>query len=50
MSWARPDILLLQCEELAVIDNLSGKLHLMVYVDPAHARRLCRRPGALAPS
>lgn len=32
---ACPDILLLQCEELAVIDNLSGKLHLMVYVDPA---------------
>ena len=30
-----PDILLLQCEELAVIDNLSGKLHLIVYVDPA---------------
>ena len=29
-----PDILLLQCEELAVIDNLSGKLHVMVYVDP----------------
>ena len=29
-----PDILLLQCEELAVIDNLSGKLHLMVYVNP----------------
>lgn len=29
-----PDILLLQCEELAVIDNLSGKLHLMVYADP----------------
>jgi anthranilate synthase component 1 len=36
-----PDILLLQCEELAVIDNLSGKLHLMVYVDPA-------TPGAFA--
>ncbi len=32
-----PDILLLQCEELAVIDNLSGKLHLMVYADPALA-------------
>ena len=30
-----PDILLLQCEELAVIDNLSGKLSLMVYADPA---------------
>ena len=29
-----PDILLLQTEELAVIDNLSGKLTLLVYVDP----------------
>ena len=29
-----PDILLLQTEELAVIDNLSGKLYLIVYVDP----------------
>ena len=28
-----PDILLLQCEELAVIDNLSGKLYLIVYAD-----------------
>jgi anthranilate synthase component 1 len=32
-----PDILLLQCEELAVIDNLSGKLYLIVYADPAAA-------------
>ena len=30
-----PDILLLQCEELAVIDNLSGKLYLIVYADPS---------------
>ena len=30
-----PDIMLLQCEELAVIDNLSGKLSLIVYADPA---------------
>ncbi len=29
-----PDILLLQCEDLAVIDNLSGKLYLIVYADP----------------
>jgi len=36
-----PDIHLLHCEELAVIDNLSGKLHLMVYADPA-------QPGAYA--
>src|ERR1700710_2465265 len=29
-----PDLLLLQCEELAVIDNLSGRLYLIVYADP----------------
>lgn len=29
-----PDILLLLSEELAVVDNLSGKLYLIVYVDP----------------
>jgi len=34
-----PDLLLLQCEELAVIDNLSGRLYLIVYADPA-------QPGA----
>jgi len=32
-----PDILLLQTEELAVIDNLSGRLYLIVYADPAKA-------------
>ena len=36
-----PDILLLQCEELAVIDNLSGRLSLIVYADPT-------QPDALA--
>ena len=36
-----PDILLLQCEELAVIDNLSGKLYLIVYADPAQQLRAC---------
>ncbi|MES2050851.1 MAG: anthranilate synthase component I family protein, partial [Pseudomonadota bacterium] len=30
-----PDIMLLQCEELAVIDNLSGKLYMIVYADPS---------------
>ena len=43
-----PDIVLLQCEELAVIDNLSGKLYLIVYADPtqpeayANAKRRLR--------
>ena len=32
-----PDIMLLQCEEVAVIDNLSGKLYLIVYANPAEA-------------
>lgn len=30
-----PDILLMLSEELAVVDNLSGKLYLVVYADPA---------------
>jgi len=30
-----PDMMMLQCEELAVIDNLSGKLYLIVYADPS---------------
>ncbi|MDR2014335.1 MAG: anthranilate synthase component I [Azoarcus sp.] len=40
-----PDILLLLCEELAIIDNLSGKLTFVVYADPnvpgafRHARK-----------
>jgi anthranilate synthase component I len=34
-TLGNPDILLLLCEELAVIDNLSGKLSLIVYADPA---------------
>ncbi len=36
-----PDILLLQCEELAVIDKLVDRLFLIVYADPA-------QPGAYA--
>lgn len=32
-----PDIQLMLTEELAVIDNLSGKLYLIVYVDPKQA-------------
>lgn len=30
-----PDLMLLQCEEVAVIDNLSGRLYLIVYADPS---------------
>jgi len=34
-SIGMPDVMLLQTEELAVIDNLSGRLYLIVYADPA---------------
>ena len=40
-----PDILLLLCEEIAIVDNLSGKLTFVVYADPnvpgafRHARK-----------
>jgi anthranilate synthase component I len=51
---ALPEIRLLLSDELAVVDNLSGKLHLIVYVDPAQPgayeggqRRLQELRGAL---
>jgi len=43
-----PDILLLQTEELAVIDNLSGRLHLLVWADPAQPQAYARAHERLA--
>jgi len=43
-----PDILLLQTEELAVIDNLSGKLSLIVYADPVQADAYAQAQARLA--
>jgi len=43
-----PDILLLQCEELAVIDNLSGKLYLIVYADPGQPQAYAKAQARLA--
>jgi anthranilate synthase component 1 len=37
-----PDILLMASEELAVFDNLSGKLYLIVYADPSAANAFDR--------
>ena len=61
-SLGMPDLLLMRSEELAVVDNLSGKLFLIVYADPAapdayaragerlHALRArLRGPAALPP-
>lgn len=41
-TMGMPDILLLQCEDLAVIDNLSGKLYLIVYADPGQPEAYSR--------
>ncbi len=43
-----PDVMLLQCEELAVIDNLSGKLYLIVYADPGQPEAYFRGKKRLA--
>jgi len=43
-----PDILLLQTEELAVIDNLSGRLYLIVYADPRQPEAWFRAKRRLA--
>ena len=37
-----PDILLMQCDELAVFDNLKGRLYLVVHADPREAQALAR--------
>ena len=43
-----PDILLLQTEELAVIDNLSGRLYLIVYADPSRPEAYFKAKRRLA--
>ncbi|WP_374593470.1 anthranilate synthase component I [Aquabacterium sp.] len=43
-----PDILLLQCEELAVIDNLADRLYLIVYADPSEPGAFERATARLA--
>ena len=47
-SICTPDILLLQCEELAVIDNLADRLYLIVYADPAQAGAYDRAVARIA--
>lgn len=37
-----PDILLMQSDELAVFDNLKGRLYLIVHADPGEPRALAR--------
>ncbi|MEY4763800.1 MAG: hypothetical protein RI907_473 [Pseudomonadota bacterium] len=43
-----PDILLLQTEELAVIDNLADRLYLIVYADPTQAGAYGRAAARIA--
>ncbi|MEY3671424.1 MAG: hypothetical protein RI904_1081 [Pseudomonadota bacterium] len=35
MGEGPPDILLLQTDELVIVDNLAGRIYLMVYADPS---------------
>jgi anthranilate synthase component 1 len=37
-----PDILLLHCDELAVVDNVAGALYLIVYADPSQTDAFAR--------
>ncbi len=37
-----PDILLMQSDELAVFDNLKGRLYLIVHADPSEPRAMAR--------
>ncbi|MCH4270596.1 anthranilate synthase component I family protein [Kerstersia gyiorum] len=42
MEEGVPDIMLLHVDELAIVDNLSGKLYLIVYADPAQPEAYAR--------
>ena len=43
-----PDIVLLQSEEIAIFDNLAGKLYFIVYADPGEAGALARARARLS--
>ncbi len=43
-----PDVLLMRSEELAVVDNVQGKLYFVVYADPAQPEALRRARARLA--
>ena len=43
-----PDVMLMRSEELAVIDNVQGKLYFVVYADPAKPDALRRARARLA--
>ncbi|MGE4336412.1 MAG: anthranilate synthase component I family protein [Pigmentiphaga sp.] len=43
-----PDILLMQTDELAIVDNLAGRLYLIVYADPGQAEAFSRARRRLA--
>ena len=43
-----PDVLLMVSEELAVVDNLSGKLYFIVYADPAEQDAYAQAKNRLA--
>ncbi|SFN24217.1 anthranilate synthase component 1 [Formivibrio citricus] len=47
-SIGAPDIQLLLSQELAVVDNLSGKLYLVVYADPSEADAYDKAEARLA--
>lgn len=47
MEGGTPDLMLMHVDELVIVDNLAGRIYLMVYADPP-ARKLQPRPAAPA--
>lgn len=48
MGEPTPDILLMQTDELAIVDNLAGRLYLIVYADPSQPEAYTRARARLA--
>ena len=38
MEGGTPDLMLMHVDELVIVDNLAGRIYLMVYADPAQPR------------
>ena len=42
MEGGTPDLMLMHVDELVIVDNLAGRIYLMVYADPAQPEAYSR--------
>ena len=50
MEGGTPDLMLMHVDELVIVDNLAGRIYLMVYADPAQPEAYSRAQQRLRPA